>query len=142
MTVKYKTNQLKVLNAAKKLIERGWARCAAARDTKGNWCVSEDKKAVSWCTTGAIIRALKDTKLKAQKELWDEVLKSFVVANHLGNKNMTFWNDETGRSKVQVLKAFDNAISYVKTGKTYAKKRAHTGDTPVRKRVSRKLCSN
>lgn len=73
-----------------------------ARSAEGRQ-VGIDEPAVCYCSLGALIIAYSDGH-----SIPDEIYEAFTEPN--GFKNIVDWNDKKGRTKEEVLAAFDRAI--------------------------------
>jgi len=97
-----------ILQAALKLIRKGWTRGAWAR--YGNNLPANsvtDPKACKFCSVGAIRRvALADggTHYDAENALHKAI-------GSIGINSVITWNDKKGRTKDEVIKAFKTAIA-------------------------------
>lgn len=94
-------NVLQAFVRARKLIARGWCQGMLACDEYGYVPVHDDR-ATAFCAAGALDRttesvALLEVCLRALGRAADVV-------------SVTAWNDAGGRTKKQVLAAFDKAI--------------------------------
>ena len=87
---------LKVLNAAYKLVSKGWNQAFYAKDAKGHSVDWDSKRAVSYCLAGAL--------LKASKGDWiaEEYINSMFGA-------VVQYNDDKKRTKEEVLNLLDHA---------------------------------
>ena len=96
-----------VLREARRLIqEKGWARMAWAKDKKKRHVHYMSGKASCFCATGALYRVTRgEIVLRFQAE---EFLRRAI---RLKTTCLAEWNDERGRTKTQVLRAFARAIA-------------------------------
>ena len=100
------TKELKqALRKARKNIAKGWTQHWYARTSKGQECEPTDPSAVCFCTWGAI--------RKVDDAHDGEILKAFQIHARI-KEGIPYWNDKKGRTKTQVLKAFDRAIANCK----------------------------
>ncbi len=97
---------------ARKTVENGWIQGALAMDGGGGDTLPTDPKAISWCALGAFQANCVDKDFapcggylyfKAQ-ELFRKVNNIHIISE---------WNDAEGRTKEEVLQAFDNVIEYL-----------------------------
>lgn len=109
---------LTTLIEARRLINNGWSQKTFAQDGKGNMCDWRAKRAESFCSVGALYKATTDGRTYdscANILLCDEVFK--VLAVHIDpyhtepSSCIVTYNDAKGRTKEEVLAAFDKAIS-------------------------------
>ena len=99
------------------LTSRGWCQNAVAR-RDGRSTNYSDPYADQFCLLGAVYRASDELHdeigggLRKNEEIALSYLKSVTFEQHPG---MSFarWNDDLGRTKHEVLKALDRAISMV-----------------------------
>jgi len=95
-----------ILQEARALLARGWCQGYFAKDEAGHNVTENDPGAVCWCAVGATLRAAhvlrfdNSEALLALRVLGAEI-RSWVIPN---------WNDAEGRTKEEVLAAFDRAI--------------------------------
>lgn len=98
-----------VLRAARAKIERGWCQGAIARTSRGDAVFHDSPTARSWCVAGAIrCITINDPAARAAADA--------EVARAVGSSYIGDWNDERGRTKEQVLAAFDGAIAAAEAG--------------------------
>lgn len=91
---------------AKQLIEDGWCQNLFA--------TPQDTERFDYCAIGAMYSVLD------KGEVFDKMVDTFIKANDLPSSdymmgkttNITSWNDTKGRTKEEVLAAFDKAIIY------------------------------
>lgn len=92
-----------ILVAARALIaEKGWCTGVMARDANGHAVGEQDSNAACYCVLGALTAANGD-------EIPNSVYVAFAYAN--GAESIVDWNDVKGRTKEEVLEAFDKAIA-------------------------------
>jgi|SRR5690606_34808907 len=103
-----------IMTYAKDLIEKGWCKRHSATDKFGNITGTTSECAENFCTAGAIWRAAHDVLPFSTYNtlVINELIIDFLSANKI--KSIPDWNDRWYRTKKSVLKAFDNAINYVK----------------------------
>lgn len=92
-----------ILIDSRKVVEAGWCIRASARTAKGIPCEWDEAKAASWCSTGAMLHVVSmfaPAHFHALNFLREAVGQHAIVA----------WNDAPGRTKEEVLAAFDTAI--------------------------------
>lgn len=87
------------LQKAKKLLQKGWTKHAAARDKRGNHIGVFDDKATKWCLMGALGRAGLACHYEA-------VFPQGV--NHF--QTLPAWNDYAATHKT-VVACIDNSIA-------------------------------
>jgi len=97
--------EVEVFKKAKSLIKKGW--CQRAFVKKGLF-------RVRYCVVSAIGHATSNYD--------GQYFRIFINSNDLssyGNSDQVIWqwNDQRGRTKKEVLKAFDNAIDYARSMK-------------------------
>lgn len=81
----------------------GWHQGSLAKDSNGDPATPESPDACSWCLTGAIW-AVCDHKGAEYKVLMTHIRKV------LGTDAVVFWNDQTGRTKEDVLKLLGKVL--------------------------------
>lgn len=91
------------LREMRKLLQRGWTRCAAARDAYGCSVSVRSKYAVCWCISGAA-RAV-------GLPPWTTVMRQ------PGAWTIADWNDDPHRTKAEVIACIDNSIRALKEAK-------------------------
>lgn len=102
------------LQAAKKLIEKGWCKEAFARTKNGKACGIFSKNATNFCMKGALLRVNGD---RPHKDSYEDVMymencllramqDPMATANNF--QYIPLFND--GSTKRKVLRAFDKAI--------------------------------
>ena len=96
---------LQVLKRARALIRKGWTQGAMRRfNRKG--------EPVAWCSYGALCDSLPELGVSSHEALARVAGAAYAsIERAMGGKNsMVAWNDHPGRTKAQVLRAFDKAI--------------------------------
>jgi len=93
-----------ILIGAKGFIERGWTQGELARDKQGNAVRPEDPNAVCWCVEGAI-------KAAGCNEKWRQIKE--VLKEH-GSFPAYRWNDDSDRTKEEVLEMLDKCATYLR----------------------------
>ena len=84
---------------ASRLLESGWCQGGYAKDKDGNWCSELSDDADSFCVSGAIIRASKDTGVSV-----DELFDIFNHTLDIENKEYPWeWNDMQYQTKENVI---------------------------------------
>jgi hypothetical protein len=80
-------------------IHVGWCQGVVARNNIGRKCTASDPDAIQWCAAGAISASLQKpvNVCQAMDELRD----------HLGDYEVTTWNDEGCRTKQEVIAALE-----------------------------------
>lgn len=95
---------LKILIEARRAIaEIGWTQELYARDGRGYECHPRNVDAVCFCSIGALVRASDGSEagyLEAETVL-SQAMGGFIIP----------FNDEPGRTKGEILAAFDRAIA-------------------------------
>mgnify|MGYP006288290745 CR=1 FL=1 len=97
---------LEILKDARELVAQGWCQCAHARSETGRALdIWTKPSGCAYCAEGALIMASCATE--DQEEITDawNVLREVV-----GTKSLYLWNDAPGRTKAEILAAFDEAI--------------------------------
>jgi hypothetical protein len=89
------------LREARALIERGWTQGHFARDEDGYPEHEGSPDAVCWCAMGAMSAADPNDKYGLYGAL----------SHAIGDEMVGMWNDRIGRTKAEVLAAFDKAIA-------------------------------
>jgi hypothetical protein len=96
------------LRAVRNRIAYGWAHHADARDVFGNEVDVDSGEARSWTLCSAFALAGKDGI-----PMGDLPRALRALADITGMDSLEDWNDETGRTKREVLDALDEAIAHV-----------------------------
>jgi hypothetical protein len=103
---------VEIMKHAKKLVENGWCKKAAAKCKRGAGIIYLDEQAVSFCVAGAIGRSVDDLMACHSGERRDrrniDCAVNFMSANDI--KDIPKWNDKWYRTKRSVMRAFDRAI--------------------------------
>lgn len=92
-----------ILIESRRLLEQGWTTRASARTDKGIPCEWDEAKACQWCSTGAMLRV-------ASMFVPAHARALALLKEVLGVHSVVAWNDAPGRTKEEVLAAFDAAI--------------------------------
>jgi hypothetical protein len=108
------SNNVEILTLARGYVEKGWTQGWVAADKGGQRVDYRDEDAVCWCSLGAIWRAVEDL-CPAGVRSWMEREAEEVVEKAIGNEYIGDWNDADGRTKGEVLAAFDRAIELAKS---------------------------
>ena len=88
-------------NKAAALIEKGWNQNVYSEDEKGRVCEPRNRLAVSWCLSGALLRALNSSELDCSlKEARAYLGLRVAVAT---------WNDHPDRTQRDVVMLLKNA---------------------------------
>lgn len=97
-------NTLEILKAARALLTppEAWAKNDFAFDSSGNLLAPSNKYAVSWCATGACIRA--GGKLAA-------IAAARELSRQLGGREVFDFNDRDETTHADVLQLFDDTIA-------------------------------
>ena len=108
-----------VFRLAKNYIEQGWAVKYQAFNQYGHPVPTLASNAVSWCALGALEKAA-HTKTnqfldaviayELAADIFLDSLSQFVPATN--RYHIVEWNDAEGRTKQEILDAFDQAIEY------------------------------
>ena len=95
-----------VLSAARELVakEGGWTQRHYARGADGTYADFNHKKAVCFCTLGALYRV----GLPEPSALNDA---ESLLLKAAGVENIVVWNDAPGRTQADVVALFDAAIA-------------------------------
>jgi hypothetical protein len=80
-------------------IRKGWTQGQSAIDIHGHRVYCCSRKAIAWCSTGAIEAAYRDGGSEEACRKLRSVVKSKILT----------WNDKKWRTKKQVLAAFKKA---------------------------------
>jgi len=91
------------LRAARALVERGWCRNMPAANDLWLRTGAKCADASAWCAVGAISAV---TDNCASADACEEAFRRAVQT-----PSATFWNDMPGRTKAEVLAAFERAIA-------------------------------
>jgi hypothetical protein len=103
------TTVLQILTKARDLIEKkGWTQNSNARNKNGKEVLEHNRNAVCFCASGAIWRA--------GGRCWNQEIDDAeeILISCIRNQEIVEWNDQEGRTKKQVLAAFDRAIAKAK----------------------------
>jgi hypothetical protein len=109
---------LTTLIEARRLINDGWSQKTFAQDSKGNMCDWRSKRAERFCSVGALYKATSHGR--EYDSCADIVLCGVVfqvLAGHIdpgyveSSSCIVTYNDAKGRTKEEVLDAFDRAIA-------------------------------
>src|SRR5215472_16812630 len=94
-----------VLVAAKWMLENvGWTQRKFARNKMGNSCALDDYEQVAcYCAAGAIFA------VKSESEIFINQAR-IALRGAMDAGSLVTWNDEPGRTREQVLEAFQKAI--------------------------------
>ena len=116
-------NLEQLLTLAKGYIEQGWCQWFHAKDANEKRCDVNSPDAITWCATGAIIRATNETHFqhltnkekcvianKALNALTDSIYDIYAFLYISAAK----WNDQPSRTKAEVLEIYDHAIEKAK----------------------------
>jgi hypothetical protein len=94
---------VEVLKRAKERIERGWCRGQFAVNAHNEPVSELSQEACRWCTSGAFYAVCNDMD---ERNMARDVFRKVI-----DDENITRWNDSPGRTKREVLAAFDKAIA-------------------------------
>jgi len=98
---------LRMLQQARSLIARGWAQNTMAKDINGVQVHPASTVACSWCMSGALHRVADSDRECGPhfNDAWS------ALEDAVGEwPSFTSWNDKPGRTRDEVLEAFDKAI--------------------------------
>jgi hypothetical protein len=96
------------LNAVRTRLEAGWSQGALARDAQGEPIGLADQDAASWSVCGAFALAAKDG---IPMDRIAGALDAFGAVT--GATSLRAWNDQSDRTRAQVLAALDSALARV-----------------------------
>ena len=103
-----------LLDSARTLIERGWCQHAMARDRDNLGVEPSSAEACAWSASGAVLAAWSKTCPWPDSLDLDDVFHPFEHANLALAGSVPAatdeWNDARGRTREQVLRAFDRAV--------------------------------
>lgn len=86
---------------ALELIKMGWTQGSKARDMDGKSCLFSGLPPVAWCAYGALETAYPS---------WEGMKAALArVRDVLGSNAIMAWNDEPGRTQVEVVAVFEKA---------------------------------
>lgn len=116
-----------VLITAREKIEAGdWCQKAIARDAAGEVIDPESTGAVAWCITGALVAATGGPNQadslgvvlywSAAHVLMKAAMEVDRLITSAQGASLPAWNDQTGRTKAQVLDAYGMAILWSRPG--------------------------
>lgn len=111
-----KRTTAKIIRHAIKLMEKGWCQQAWATTASGSLCNSESDLATSFCASGALSRAVRDTPGCDNKRSLDArvVVERSVPKRNFGGKKVSqallTFNDRKDTKKTDVLKVFKRAL--------------------------------
>lgn len=103
MATKRKPPVLAVLKKARALVARGWCQGAAARARNNRRVATDHAGASRFCAWGALARAA-GPKEHGMREA------TYLLCAILKVNGLSDFNDAKGRTKAEVLAAFDRAI--------------------------------
>lgn len=92
-----------ILTTARALIERGWTQATCARNSHGSTVPPGSADASCWCVYGALYACA------APPNALSDVCTAFRLA--IDMQEIPEWNDAPGRTKEDVLRAFDQALA-------------------------------
>lgn len=105
---------LTALIEARRLINNGWTRTTFARDAGGHMCDWGADWATSFCSIGAIYRAT-DWRSTHNTEVCMRVFEALAENMFPGygepSGQVVLYNDARGRTKEEILEAFDKTIA-------------------------------
>lgn len=90
-----------ILVAARELIAKGWVQGTSRK--------TNDDGSLCYCATGAIY--------EAEKRGTPETLDAeYALIAAIGSLDIVAWNDAAGRTKAEVVAAFDRAVELAREG--------------------------
>ena len=106
---------VEALRKSRKNIKDGWTQGSFARTASGITTDPSSPEAVEWCAYGAIFARLdfqQDAHWLLSKAVWkiENNIKPDQEDISIPTITVVAWNDQKGRTKEQVLAAFDLAI--------------------------------
>jgi hypothetical protein len=104
--MKMKTSE--ILLKAKKRVEQGWCQKAFARAADNKQVASIDADAVSWCSSGALLKETETQTVWNQYGLARRFLTQAIDAVYPGMELLA-WNDADGRTQEEVVAVFEAA---------------------------------
>lgn len=114
---------IRLLQEARRLVTQGWTQDVFARTRRGDEVLHKEQEPYSFCATGALCYARDRDNVLGPVVDWgdsDDIHNRSLVESlagrsfSLANKIVLIekWNDANGRTKKDVLEAFDKAIAY------------------------------
>ena len=99
-----------VLRAARAKIEQGWCQGESARGSRGTYIDPAASEAQEWCPLGAL-----DYVCYRNAYSYYDGART-ALAKAMRSASVSDWNDMLGRTKEEVLAAFDRAIAAAEAG--------------------------
>lgn len=101
------------MERAAELVQRGWCKFVEARDKRGRRVSAVSERAVGWCATGAIVRAIYDVTGRETDSLYYDPLAPalrilWLAANASDGRDIPYWNN-TRPNKRPVVDALRSA---------------------------------
>lgn len=106
-----------ILTEARKLVKKGWTRYRYAADKNSKDCRLNSQEACEFCDTGSILRAVKNLKVPQNTASTAENILATLV--YPCGRGIPQWNDETSRTKSDIVKTFTKAIKMVDNIREY-----------------------
>ena len=109
-------NTKAILTRAKELIEQGWTQKTSARNSNGKIRSAYDSDACQFCMIGAIDRAAFELtsgslqRTTVAREAVDQLHSRLMMDTYGKSVSVAMFNDATGRTKREVLEAFERTI--------------------------------
>ena len=106
-----------ILAGARELVYQGWCQGVDARDARGERCAPWHRDARSWSVLGALVASEgNDPDVRAHSSAAVAELGQAValLAEAAGIRTLQAWNDEPGRTRDEVLAAFDKALALLR----------------------------
>lgn len=105
------TDELRVLQRARKLLESGWCQDMCAQDMQGREVYYDKESAKLFCTLGAVYRAASDLHAQgAAEQLAFKRLTHVLDLPPRDFDSLGQWNDDPHRTRDDVLALFDLAM--------------------------------
>jgi hypothetical protein len=104
-----------ILRRAQEKIAAGWTQGVLARDASGAETDAEKPEATCWCAIGAIAAARHELHPgvidRTAEYRAGEILLASLNGGGDPDSMLSIWNDRPGRTQVDVLKAFERALT-------------------------------
>jgi hypothetical protein len=105
-----------VLRRMKALLRKGWTQGWYARTAQGNYCRTDSKNAATFCLVGAHDRARRDLSGPVSLHYLMKCVGG-DNSNIVGFDNIVDFNDNSKRTKKEILQVVDCAIKLAKEEK-------------------------
>lgn len=106
-----------VMTTGRSCVERGWTQHVAARDANGMEVNDIDDVAVEFCITGAVGLAAHQHYIDHRVGEWTLRVAALDRLKEAGailpSESLHDWNDDSSRTKEQVLALFDKALAAI-----------------------------